>query len=488
MESPMTRLITFPPRMSSVGALTVALLIAGGLAGESSAQVAGGTISGTVTDPSGGTLPQASVSITNVATGVVTSSSTNTEGFYSVANLVSGTYTVAVTLTGFAEAIASGITVSVGSQVTVNLRMNLGAVSEQMVVTGAAVLVDTTSSTLSGVVGERAIRDLPLNGRDWTQLATLEPGVATVRSQMGLSSERGQRGLGTQITISGGRPQQNNYRLDGVNINDYSNGGPGSVLGLNLGVDAVAEFSVLTSNYSAEYGRTSGGVINGVTRSGSNEVHGDTYYFGRDSALDAANYFDVAGKPPFYRHQYGAAIGVPVKKDKTFAFFDYEGIRQSLGLTIPDTMPTQAARQGHIHDAAGNPIDVAVNPLIVPYLTFFPLPNGPAVGPDTGIWTFTAQNVTREEFATSRVDHNISQSDRLFGTYMFDQGRTQAPDQTDAKIQQFRSRRQLLTLEENHTFGTTFLNAARFGVSRIRANIQETLDAVNPAGADLSLG
>src|SRR5213594_2964806 len=243
----MMRLITFPARRLSVGALTVALLItAGGVVGEASAQVAGGTISGTVTDPSGGVLPQASVSITNVATGVVTSSSTNTEGFYSVANLVSGTYTVAVTLTGFAEEVASGITVSVGSQVTVNLRMNLGAVSEQMVVTGAAVLVDTTSSTLSGVVGERAIRDLPLNGRDWTQLATLEPGVATVRSQMGLSSERGQRGLGTQMTISGGRPQQNNYRLDGVNINDYSNGGPGSVLGLNLGVDAVAEFSVLT--------------------------------------------------------------------------------------------------------------------------------------------------------------------------------------------------------------------------------------------------
>jgi hypothetical protein len=484
----MTRRIALPVRVFVVGALSIVLLSIGGVAGDADAQVAGGTVSGRVTDPSGSVLPGASVSITNVATGVLTSSATNTDGFYSVANLLPGTYKIAVALTGFAEEIASGITVSVGSQVTVNLRMKLGPMSEQVLVTAAATLVDIKSSTLSGVVGERAIRDLPLNGRDWTQLATLEPGVATVRSQMGLSSERGQRGLGTQMTISGGRPQQNNYRLDGVNINDYSNGGPGSVLGLNLGVDAVAEFSVLTSNYSAEYGRTSGGVINGITRSGSNDVHGDTYFFRRDSALDAPNYFDNGNKPPFYRDQYGAAIGAPIKKDKTFLFFDYEGIRQSLGQTTVDTMPTAAARQGHIHDANGNPLDIAVSPLIVPYLPFFPLPNGAPVGPDTGIWTFTSQNVTREEFATGRIDHNISGNSRLFGTYMFDQGRTSSPDQTNAKIQQFRSRRQLFTLEENQTFGKNLLNAARFGVSRIRANIQETLDAVNPAAGDLSLG
>ena len=180
----MKRRITFSVRMFVVGAMAVALLVTGGFAGESSAQVAGGTMSGRVTDPSGGVLPGASVSITNVATSVITTSSTNTDGFYSVANLLPGTYTIAVSLAGFSEEIASGITVSVGSQVTVNLQMKLGGVNEQVVVTGAATLVDTKSSTLSGVVGERAIRDLPLNGRDWTQLATLEPGVATVRSQI----------------------------------------------------------------------------------------------------------------------------------------------------------------------------------------------------------------------------------------------------------------------------------------------------------------
>jgi hypothetical protein len=484
----MTRQLACSLRTLIVRILCLALLISSSLAVPSSAQVAGGAIAGTVSDPSGAVLTQVQLSVTNVATGVGTTATTNHDGYYSVPNLLPGIYQITATASGFAKEIARGITVSVGEQATVNLVMKVGAATEQVEVTSAASAIETSSSTLSGVVGERAVRELPLNGRDWTQLATLEPGVATVRSQMGLSSERGQRGLGTQLTISGGRPQENTYRLNGVNINDYSNGGPGSVLGLNLGVDAVAEFSVLTSNYSAEYGRTSGGVINAISRSGSNAFHGSGYYFRRDSALDARNYFDTATKPPFYRHQYGGSIGGPIKRDKTFFFADYEGIRQSLGFTIIDNMPTQAARDGHIHDAAGNPINITVNDLIKPYLTFFPLPNGPAVGLDTAIWTFTAQNVTSEEFVTNRVDHNISQNDKLFATYMFDQGRTSSPDQTNAKIQQFRSRRQLFTLEENHSFSSNFLNAARFGLSRIRANIQETLGAVNPAAADVSLG
>jgi hypothetical protein len=202
----MTRPITFPVRTFVVGALTIGLLLTCGFTGELSAQVAGGTISGRVTDPSGSILPEASVTITNVATAVVTTSSTNTDGFYSVANLLPGTYTIAVALSGFSEEIASGITVSVGSQVTVNLRMKLGAMNERVVVTAAAVLVDTKSSTLSGVVGERAIRDLPLNGRDWTQLATLEPGVATVRSQMGLSKTTTGSTASTSTTIQTADP------------------------------------------------------------------------------------------------------------------------------------------------------------------------------------------------------------------------------------------------------------------------------------------
>ena len=466
----------------------ICLLLSLTLTLQATGQVAGGTISGTITDQTGAVLPGVAISVKNVATGVTSAGTTNTDGYYSLASLVPGTYVVTANAKGFAQAIARNVTVDPGIQAAVNFSMHVGNTSEQVEVTDAVPLVDTSSSTLSGVVNERTVQDLPLNGRDWTQLATLEPGVVTVRSQEGLSSERGQRGLGTQMTISGGRPQQNNYRLDGVSINDYSNGGPGSVLGLNLGADAVAEFSVLTSNYSAEYGRTSGGVINAVTRSGTNAYHGSGYYFRRDSALDARNYFDTATKPPFYRHQYGGSIGGPIKHDKTFFFGDYEGINQSQGITNVDTMPTQAARNGQIHDSKGNPITITVNQLIKPYLTFFPLPNGAAVGPDTGIYTFTGQNDTKEEFLTSRLDHNISSADKIFGTYMFDQGRTAAPDQTNAKVQQFRSRRQLFTLEETHSITPNLLNAARFGISRIRANIQETVQAINPAAGDVSLG
>lgn len=469
-------------------ALCLAVLLVAVMAVQMPAQVAGGTILGTVKDASGAVLPKAQLTIHNVATGVDTPATSNADGYYSVPNLVPGTYEVTASSPSFAKEVAAGVVVAVGSQITVDMVMKTGAAEEKIVVTGAAAAVETSNSTVSGVINEQTVRELPLNGRDWTQLAALESGVAVVKTQEPLSSERGQRGLGVQMTISGGRPQQNNYRIDGVNINDYSNGGPGSVMGLNLGVDAVAEFSVLTSNYSAEYGRTSGGVINAVTRSGTNSLHGGGYYFRRDSALDARNYFDGATIPPFYRHQYGGSLGGAIQKDKTFFFGDYEGINQSLGVTQVDTMPTAAARAGNIHDSKGNPITVSVNPLITPYLQFFPMPNGPAVGADTAIYTFTAQNNQNEEFTTSRLDHYFSSNDKLFGTYMFDQGKTTAPDQTNAKVQQFRSRRELFTLEENHTFTPTLLNAARLGISRVRANIQESVQALIPAASDTSLG
>src|SRR5207302_481690 len=199
------------------------------------------------------------------------------------------------------------------------------------------------------------VREWPLNGRSWTDLAALSPGVDTIHTQTDFSagSDRGNRGFGQQLTISGARPQQNNYRLDGISLNDYANGAPGSVLGGNLGVDAIQEFSVLTSNYSAEYGKTSGGVVNAITRSGTNAFHGSGYEFLRNSALDAANFFENAGgipKAPFKRNQFGGTIGGPIIKNRTFFFADYEGIRQSKGITNTTFVPSSDARQGLIHD------------------------------------------------------------------------------------------------------------------------------------------
>jgi hypothetical protein len=185
------------------------------------------------------------------------------------------------------------------------------------------------------------------------------------------ASDRPKRGLGAQLSISGGRPQQNSYLLDGININDYSNAGPGSVLGGNLGVDAIQEFTVITTNPVAQYGRTSGGVISAITRSGTNQIHGSAYEFVRDASLDAKNYFDVGPIPPFRRNQYGGSLGGPIQKNKTFLFGDYEGVRQNLGTTALQQVPTAAARAGILTTGNVNP-DSQVARFIN---AFYPLPN-----------------------------------------------------------------------------------------------------------------
>src|SRR6202040_375114 len=185
-------------------------------------------------------------------------------------------------------------------------------------------------------------------GRSWTDLAVLQPGVLAVETQspFNAGSNRGNRGFENEVAINGARPQQNNYRLDGISIEDFANGGSGSVLGGSVGVDAIQEFSVLTSNYSAEYGKTSGGVVNAVTRSWTNSFHGSAYEFLGNSALDARNFFDGSTIPPFKRNQFGGAIGGPIIKNRTFFFADYEGIRQSKGITTVTFVPSENARNG----------------------------------------------------------------------------------------------------------------------------------------------
>jgi len=239
-----------------------------------------------------------------------------------------------------------------------------------------AAVVDLVTSDLSEVVDSTTIRELPLNGRDWSQLITLQPGADEVRNQSQVGGagtsdvNRVLRGFGNQMSIAGTRPQQNNYRLDGVSFNDYTNGAPGGVLGTITGVDAVQEFSVITTNYSAEYGKTSGGVINAITRSGTNQFRGSAYEFIRNSALDARNYFDAATIAPFRRNQFGGTFGGPVLRDKTFFFSNYEGLRQSLGVSESDRVPSQNARNGILSTG-----DVTVDPAVTRYFGFWPLPN-----------------------------------------------------------------------------------------------------------------
>jgi len=448
------------------------------------AQVAGARIAGTVTDSSGAAIVDVQVIIQNTASNLSRELATNRSGFYSAPNLQPGPYTVTASAKNFKSEVVTGLTLTVGADVEVNLTMAVGAASQTVQVQGAAMTVETNDATLGAVVNGETIRELPLNGRDWTQLATLEPGVAEIRTQTVATDFliRGTRGLGTQMTVSGGRPQQNNYLVDGISINDYSNGAPGSALGIALGVDAIQEFSVITANPQADYGNTSAGVINAVTRQGTNTLHGSVYEFLRNSALDARNYFDPPTIPPFRRNQFGAALGGPIKKDRTFFFANYEGLRQDQSVTQLAVVPTAAARNGELVAGA-----VTVSPLIKPYLALYPLPTGNIKG-DTGTFTSISQQIGSEDFFITRIDHDFSTTDLVHGTYLFDNSTLTSPDLFQTVVSGTLTRSQLATAEYTKVFSPAFVNTFRVGFSRVRADVMKPIEALVPFAGDTSNG
>jgi hypothetical protein len=479
-------------------ATCVALLFSPLVLAPVSAQVTGATLTGTVNDASGAVIPNAQLSIHNVATGEVRAVTTDMAGFYTVPNLLPGRYEITVTAPGFSTEVRSGVTLTVGAQQVLNITLNVGQVSEKVQVAGEAPAVQLATSSISAVVNSTTVRELPLNGRSWTDLATLQPGVSAIQTQPTFADgpNRGVRGFGAQISISGARPQQNNYRLDGISMNDYGNGGPGSVLGGNLGVDAIQEFSVLTTNYSAEYGKTAGGVVNAITRSGTNRFHGSAYEFLRNSALDARNFFDVGSIPSFKRNQFGVSAGGPLRKDRSFIFGDYEAIRQSKGISVLDTVPSAAARAGNLCSNPGTPpactpTTVAVDASAQKYLAFYSLPNGgltPGGNGDTGLFTFAGKQVINENFLTTRIDHKLSEKDSIFGTYLFDKSPYTSPDGLDNVLLGNLTLRQIFAAEETHLFGPNLVNSVRFGYNRASADIQTASTAINPVAADPSLG
>jgi Carboxypeptidase regulatory-like domain/TonB dependent receptor/TonB-dependent Receptor Plug Domain len=428
------------------------------------AQVAGATLSGLVTDDQGGPVANATISVKNAGTGVARDVTSNSDGIYSAPNLLPGEYEVTVTATGFQTLTEKGITLTVGGQQSLNLAMKVGALSQTVEVNAAIPDIQTTSSTMSSTVDSTTMRELPLNGRDWTSLATLEPGVSSIPNQVGtgFSANKGNRGFGNQLSNDGHRANENTYRVNGISINDYSNGSPGGASGLNLGVDGIQEFSVLTSNYTAEYGRTSGAVINAITKSGVNDFHGTAFLFDRDKVFDAKNYFDPAGPiSPFRRVQFGASGGTAIIKDKLFVYGTYEGVRQNKPGSQAIHVPTEAERA------------LAV-PSIAPYLALWPVaPSGTPVDANGVTQTFNVAlpTISNENYYTLRVDQKFSDKNSLSVSYFFDSGPQTQPDPLLNAIHEVFSRRQMASVEDTYVFSPALVNTVRVGLSRVRGDI-----------------
>src|SRR5258705_2597245 len=348
-------------------------------------QAVSGTILGLIQDQQGAVVANTEVTARNLETGAVRKTNADGNGSYRIFSIPAGPYEVSASAPGFKTEVRTGIAVTVGADISVNFSLTVGAISEQVQVTGDAPQVDASSSTLGGFVNSTTIRELPLNGRDWLQLTLLQPGTLQNAGEYQNDTSRAQRGNGLAISISGGRIVENVFRIDGLVVNDYANAGPGSSLHVNMGVDAIREFSVLTNNYSAEYGRGSSGVVNAINKSGTNEFHGSAYYFHRNSALDARNFFDGKDIAPFRRHQYGGAVGGPIKKDKTFFFSNYEDLTEAKGLSTSTDTLSANAHNGILcaNSACTSTTQVNVDPRVKPYLQFYPNPNAAITG-DTG--------------------------------------------------------------------------------------------------------
>jgi hypothetical protein len=444
------------------------------------AQVSGATLSGVVTDTSGAAVPNANVAIKNVATGVVRDVASNGDGFYTAPNLLPSTYEVTVSAQGFTTVVEKDVTLTVGQQQELNVSLKVGQMTQSVEVTAAPPAVETSTSAVSATVNSATVREMPLNGRDWASLATLEPGVSTINTQVGTSfnANKGNRGFGNQLSDSGHRANENDYRVNGLTINDYSNAAPGGPTGLNLGVDGVQEFSVITTGYTAEYGRTSGAVINAITKSGTDQFHGTGYFFDRDSVFDARNFFDGPSIPTFHRTQFGASAGGPIIKDKTFIFGNYEGFRQKQTGSTVINVPSAEARGGQLCVAsATNPCaslqTITVNPAIVPYLALWPCPAAcqSATFADTASENVAIPTIANENYAIFRVDHKISDRDSVDGSYFHDSGPQSQGDPLGNTIHQVVSSREAGSIEETHIFNAELLNTFRFGVSRVQGAI-----------------
>jgi len=421
------------------------------------AQITSATISGTVKDQTGGVLPGVDVVIKNLDTGLSRSVVTDANGYFTVPGLAPGRYEARAGLAGFTTAVQTGIVLEVAQQAGLNVVLKLGTTEEAITVTGESPLVDVRSSALSAVVDQKTIEELPLNGRNYIMLATLQPGIVQFTEK--LATSPAQRGVSLNINGMGGR--SNSFLIDGANMRGYAGMATVTAADSTLGVETIQEFRVVTNAFSADYGRAMGGVVSIATKAGTNALHGSGFEFFRNSRMDARNFFDVGEPPPFTRHQFGGAVGGPVIRNKIFFFGGVERLQEDLGTTVITAVPTAAARSG------------TVSPVVRPYLDLYPLPNGRDLGSGIGQYTYEFARVTRENFLQGRIDMALSDKDLLFVRHTYDGSRQVSPVasgviQTTGLPQFFTnstSGNHFFSAEAKRTVTNNLLNTARVSAS-----------------------
>jgi hypothetical protein len=471
----------------AVTLLTVWVIASGVLLAQGSTA----SVLGTVTDSSGAVIANASVQVKNLGTGRVQTVPSDGQGRYVVADLPIGVYEAQASAEGFQTVVHRGITLTVGAQAVVDFSLTVGQSQQTVTVEGTVSQVDTVSTAVGTYVEQKQINDLPLNGRNFTDLVALVPGVAS-GSQIGNGGANLLYGVEQNFSVSGARAEGQAYLLDSTDIQGFWNHGSGSgVMGTTLGIEAIAEFSVLTNTYSAQFGGN-GAVVNAVSRSGTNNFHGSAYEFLRNSALDARNFFDGPSVPAFRQNQFGGSLGGPIKKDKLFFFVNDEELRKSLGQTVVALVPDANAHKGLLPcatagptfpcDPATNLANVGVNPKVAPILNLYPLPTASA-GPGTGTIREVDTQTGNENYLLGRVDYSLSDKDSLYVRYVRDFGDAVFPFLGSPLPPRWpevgSTRNQFATIEYRRVISPTVVNQLRFAFTRTReTDVQQNPDQV----------
>ena len=431
-------------------------------------QIVGGSISGLVKDSTGAALAGATVNVRQTETGATRTLVTNSDGRFYAPSVPVGDYLVSVAHDGFETDRQSGITLAIGQSLQLNFTLGVEKLQQEIVVEAAQSSVNTTTQQTAGLINERQVKELPLNGRSFDQLLTLNPATVNYTGERSGGIGSSNSSVGNMFAVSGRRPQDNVFLLNGIEYTGASliNVTPGGTSGQLLGVDAVREFNVATDTYGAAFGKRDGAQVSIVTSSGTNKLHGTAFEFIRNSALDARNYFDVGSIPEFQRNQFGGSLGGPIRHDKLFLFGNYEGFRQNWGLSVVTLVPDAQARLGYLPNSAGVEQYVGVNAAVQPLFALWPVANGPELGGGIAEAFSHPKQKIREDFGTTRLDYNIAANDLLFGAYTVDDSTANTPSANPLSLVNESLREQVASIQEQHVFTPSLLNTARIGYSR----------------------